>query len=88
VGDHWHVPTADADVLPKGTAHITDVGMCGSLDSSLGVQIASIIPRWRDGKQTRNILETSGRMQFNALLIETHTKIGLAKSVERVQRTF
>ena len=31
IGDHWHVPTADAMVLPKGTAHITDVGMCGVL---------------------------------------------------------
>src|ERR1035437_2415815 len=37
IGDHWHVPTADPDILPNGTAHITDVGMCGSLDSSLGV---------------------------------------------------
>src|SRR5206468_2099685 len=31
IGDHWHVPTADAMVLPLGTAHITDVGMCGTL---------------------------------------------------------
>ena len=61
IGDHWHIPTADADVLPKGTAHITDVGMCGSLDSSLGVSFDSVIPRWRDGAQTRNVLETSGR---------------------------
>src|SRR5579859_423588 len=30
IGDHWHVPTADAMLLPKGTAHQTDVGMCGS----------------------------------------------------------
>jgi len=51
VGDHWHVPTADAQVLPKGTAHMTDVGMCGSLDSSLGVTFASVLPRWRDGYQ-------------------------------------
>lgn len=44
VGDHWHVPTADADILPKGTAHITDVGMCGSLDSSLGVTLTRSCP--------------------------------------------
>ncbi|HZM64344.1 MAG TPA: TIGR00282 family metallophosphoesterase [Candidatus Saccharimonadales bacterium] len=71
IGDHWHVPTADADVLPKGTAHITDVGMCGSLDSSLGVKFDSLITRWRDGQVTRNVIETSGRMQFNAVLIQT-----------------
>jgi len=52
------------------------------------VQFASVIPRWRDGKQTRNILETSGRRQFNALFIETHTKTGLTKSVEHIQRIF
>ncbi|HUS26029.1 MAG TPA: TIGR00282 family metallophosphoesterase [Nevskiaceae bacterium] len=87
VGDHWHVPTADAGVLPKGTAHITDVGMCGSLDSSLGVKFNTLIPRWRNGTQTRNILETTGRMQFNALLIETDTATGLSRSVQAIQRT-
>src|SRR5215475_6840003 len=60
VGDHWHVPTADARMLPKGTAHVTDVGMCGVLDSSLGVTFDSVIPRWRDGTVTRNVLETKG----------------------------
>jgi 2',3'-cyclic-nucleotide 2'-phosphodiesterase len=71
IGDHWHVPTADADVLPKGTAHQTDVGMCGSLDSSLGVRFDTLVPRWRDGRVTRNELETAGRMQLSALLICT-----------------
>ena len=87
IGDHWHVPTADASVLPKGTAHITDVGMCGSLDSSLGVRFDSLIPRWRDGKVTRNELETSGRMQFNALLIDVE-KQGLAKGAQHIQKVF
>lgn len=86
IGDHWHIPTADADILPKGTAHITDVGMCGSLDSSLGVQLAVLIPRWRDGAVTRNILETEGRMQFNALLVTVDAKSGLATHVEHIQR--
>jgi len=45
IGDHWHVPTADARVLPGGTAHQTDVGMCGVLDSSLGVTYESVTPR-------------------------------------------
>jgi metallophosphoesterase (TIGR00282 family) len=88
IGDHWHIPTADAEVLPKGTAHITDVGMCGSLDSSLGVSFSSIIPRWRDGKQTRNTYETTGRQQFNALLIETDTKTGLALQTRLIREIF
>jgi metallophosphoesterase (TIGR00282 family) len=85
IGDHWHVPTADADVLPKGTAHMTDVGMCGSLDSSLGVTFESLIPRWRDGKVTRNILETGGRMQLNALLVVVDQRTGLSTGVDRIQ---
>jgi metallophosphoesterase (TIGR00282 family) len=85
VGDHWHVPTADARVLPAGTAHITDVGMCGVLDASLGVSYDSVIPRWRDGRQTRNVLETDGKRQFNALLV-TVSETGLADSVEHIQR--
>lgn len=85
VGDHWHVPTADARVLPGGTAHITDVGMCGTLDASLGVSYKSVIPRWRDNKQTRNVLETEGPRQFNAVLVRSNEE-GLADSIEQIQR--
>ncbi|HUD10606.1 MAG TPA: TIGR00282 family metallophosphoesterase [Candidatus Saccharimonadales bacterium] len=86
VGDHWHIPTADASVLPKGTAHVTDVGMCGSLDSSLGVKFTSVLPRWRDAKQTHNELETTGRMQFNALLIEVDPNAGLATATKHIRK--
>jgi metallophosphoesterase (TIGR00282 family) len=85
IGDHWHVPTADARVLPGGTAHITDVGMCGALNSSLGVTFDSVIPRWRDGLQTKNELETRGPRQFNAVLISTN-ETGRADSIEQIQR--
>lgn len=88
VGDHWHVPTADADILPKGTAHLTDVGMCGSLDSSLGVTLSSVITRWRDQIPTRNELETGGRMQFNALLASIDEQTGLARSVEQIREVW
>jgi len=88
VGDHWHVPTADAEVLPKGTAHMTDVGMCGSLDSSLGVTFGSVLPRWRDGLQTRNVLETAGRTQFNALLVEVDAATGKAVSAKHIREVW
>lgn len=88
VGDHWHVPTADAEVLPKGTAHMTDVGMCGSLDSSLGVKFDSVLPRWRDGYQTRNELETTGRMQFNALLVSVDETTGKAVSAQHIRKVW
>jgi metallophosphoesterase (TIGR00282 family) len=85
VGDHWHVPTADARVQPDGTAHITDVGMCGALDASLGVSYESIIPRWRDGKQTRNVLVTEGPVQFNAVYAVVDES-GRASKIEQIRR--
>lgn len=88
VGDHWHIPTADMDVLPKGTAHITDVGMCGSLDSSLGVTFDSVVPRWRDGVQTRNVLEVAGRSQFNALFVELDESTGRAIRAEHIRQVW
>ncbi|MFZ1483737.1 MAG: TIGR00282 family metallophosphoesterase [Candidatus Saccharimonadales bacterium] len=87
VGDHWHVATADARVLPKGSAHMSDVGMCGALDSSLGVTYESIIPRWRDGLQTRNILAHGGSWQFNALLATIDDETGRATSARHIRLT-
>jgi len=79
------VPTADARILPGGTAHMTDIGMCGALDASLGITYESVIPRWRDDQRTRNLLATTGRRQFNALLVSTN-EANLATSVEHIQR--
>ncbi|MEK7602616.1 MAG: TIGR00282 family metallophosphoesterase [Patescibacteria group bacterium] len=84
VGDHWHVPSADAMVLPNGTAHISDVGMCGSLHSSLGVELDVIISRWRDGKVQPNKLESSGPLQINAVLVDVNTKSGLADNIQSI----
>jgi metallophosphoesterase (TIGR00282 family) len=85
-GDHWHVPTADAMVLPGGTAHITDVGMCGSLDSCLGVKSDIIMQRWKTGQQSRNQLETSGRLQLNGVLVSVEQSTGLATNITQVRR--
>ena len=86
IGDHWHVPTADAMVLPKGTAHITDVGMCGVLHSSLGVKTEVIIERWKENVTNLNQLETEGPLQFNAVLVTVDEKTGLATKIEQIQK--
>ena len=85
VGDHWHVPTADGRVLPKGTAHQTDVGMCGVLNASLGITFESVVPRWHDGVQTRNQLADSAPYQFNALLAVIDEQTGLATGAQQIQ---
>lgn len=87
IGDHWHVPTADAQVLPGGTAHVTDVGMVGALDSSLGVITDIIAQRWlHPDERRRNEMEESGRKQFNAVLIDVDTATGLARSIEPIRQ--
>lgn len=81
VGDHWHVPTADAMVLPGGTAHVTDVGMCGTLLTSLGVSKEIIIDRWRDGAKNKNDIAIGGPYQINGVVIEVDTETTLSKKI-------
>jgi len=85
VGDHWHVPTADTQIFAGGTAHQTDVGMCGSLDSCIGVKFNVIEQRWRHNIMSRNELETTGRLQLNGLLATIED--GKATAIERIRLT-
>ncbi len=48
-GTHTHVPTADAEVLPNGTAYISDLGMSGPYRGVIGRDTASVIGRFLDG---------------------------------------
>ena len=80
VGDHWHIQTADAQVLPKGTAHITDVGMAGSIHSSLGVDLDVVIGRWRDQATLANRLDGRRPWQLNAVLADIGSD-GMATSI-------
>jgi metallophosphoesterase (TIGR00282 family) len=86
IGDHWHVPTADAMIFPQGTAHITDVGMTGCLHSSLGVKTDVIINRWLNGVSNKNELETEPPFQFNAVLFEIDETTNKTKNITQVQR--
>ena len=87
VGTHTHVPTADARVLPLGTAFVTDLGMTGPRDSIIGSKIDDVLYRFLTAMPRRlNIEERRGPAQFNALFIETDDLTGLAKRVERVDR--
>lgn len=87
IGDHWHVPTADARILPLGTAHVTDVGMVGTLNSSLGVTTSIIVERWRNGQHNKNELADEKPFQFNAVLVHSDESTGLAHKIERIQYT-
>jgi hypothetical protein len=89
VGTHTHVPTADAQLLPDGTAYVTDVGMVGPKESIIGVEIDSVIGRFLTGMPTRlPVAEHSKIVQFNAVLIEIDDSTGHAQSITRVDREF
>lgn len=70
-GTHTHVPTADARILPKGTAYVTDAGMTGSLNSVIGVKKENVIKKFLEQDRFVNELEEEGALQVNGVLVET-----------------
>ena len=86
VGSHTHVPTADARVLPNGTALVCDTGMVGPRDSILGMRPAVIVERFRTGLPKRFEV-ADGPVAFGSVVIDADDATGMARSVERVDRT-
>ena len=83
VGTHTHVPTADAHILPKGTAYITDVGMVGPRDSVIGSDPTAIVERYLT-QMYRRLEMGRGPVVFNSVLIELDVN-GRATSIQLVQ---
>jgi metallophosphoesterase (TIGR00282 family) len=88
VGTHTHVPTADERILPGGTAFITDVGMCGAINSMIGMKKGPIIDHFLTQMPTRFAVETEGPIHLCGVVIELDPTSGFAKSIKRVVRTF
>lgn len=84
-GTHTHVPTADAQVLPGGTAYITDVGMCGDYDSVIGMKKASPIDRFRRKMPTERMTPADGPATLCAVFVETDDTTGHARRVVPVR---
>ncbi|MBP9912616.1 MAG: TIGR00282 family metallophosphoesterase [Opitutaceae bacterium] len=81
LGTHTHVPTADARVLPKGTAFMCDVGMTGPYASVLGREVAPVISKFLDGMPRRFEVAT-GDVRLSAALIELSPSMARAKKIE------
>ena len=82
VGTHTHVPTADARVLPGGTAYVSDVGMTGARDSVIGVRTEQALESFRTQMPVR--FDTAENSPWvNAVLIEGRPD-GLAASIEQL----
>jgi len=83
VGTHTHVPTADARVLPNGTAYITDVGMTGPHDSVIGVDRHAVVQRFLTALPQR--FETARENpRLNAVIIDADEQTGRALAIERL----
>ncbi len=83
LGTHTHVQTADERILPRGTAFITDVGMCGPRDSILGVEKDLVIKKLTTGLPYKWEV-AAGPVQFCAVVVKTDDKTGRALSIRRV----
>ena len=85
-GTHSHVPTADARILPKGTAYQTDIGMCGDYDSIIGMEPEEPLRRFRRQTPGRRYRPATGEATVCGVLVETDDDTGLARSVAPVRR--
>ena len=85
-GTHTHVATADARILPKGTAFVSDVGMVGPINSIIGADPDDALQRFLNQTPHRLNVAKDGPTRFNSVLIEIDETTGRATGIERVDR--
>lgn len=82
-GTHTHVQTADEQILPRGTAYITDAGMTGGHLSSIGMKLDTVIPKFLTGMPAK--FEVSGDgPALNGIVVTLNDASGLAEEIVRV----
>ena len=85
-GTHTHVPTADAQILPRGTGYVTDLGMTGPAVSVLGIQPKLSIDKFR-GEMFQRYQAADGPTKLNAVLFTIDANTGKCTKAERVDIT-
>ena len=85
VGTHTHIVTGDERILSRGTAYLTDLGMTGPIDSVIGFNPKTVLPRFINALPTRFEVG-EGQVIFNAAQIDIDPATGRALQVERIQR--
>jgi metallophosphoesterase (TIGR00282 family) len=84
VGTHTHVATADEHVMPKGTAYITDVGCCATVDSVIGMDFGAVYRRLVEQLPARFEV-AEGIAAASGVLIKVDKETGKAISIERLR---
>jgi hypothetical protein len=85
LGTHTHVGTIDTQVLPQGTAYVTDIGMTGPLNSVIGDETETVIRRFLTGMPHR-LSVGKGKTIFNAVVVEVASNSDRAISIDRIYR--
>jgi len=85
VGTHTHVPTADSQILPGGTAYQTDAGMCGDYNSVIGHQVASPIHRFTRKTPGERMQPAEGPATICGVFVESDDRTGLARTVSPIR---
>ncbi len=88
LGSHTHVATADARVLPGGTAVQTDVGMVGAARSVLGREVADVLYKFTTGMPGRLSVVEEGIIRLDATVIDYDYMTGRARKIQPVTREF
>lgn len=84
VGTHTHIQTADARILPKGTAYITDLGMVGPWNSVLGVKTDIILQKFLTARPQRFDVEDKGPMVYSAVIVTIDERTNATQDIERI----
>jgi metallophosphoesterase (TIGR00282 family) len=86
LGTHTHVGTVDSQILPRGTAYVTDIGMTGPTDSVIGDDTESVIQRFLTQMPHRLSVGKGNKTMLNAIIVEVAEDSGRATSIERIHR--
>ena len=78
VGSHSHIPTADTQILPNGTAYQTDAGMCGDYDSVIGMKKEAAIHKYVRKIPGERLSPAEGPGTLCGVVVETDDRTGLA----------
>ncbi len=85
LGTHTHVGTIDAQLLPQGTAYVTDIGMTGPIDSVIGDTTETVLQRFLTAIPNR-LAVGRGKTMFNAIMVRIDDESGKAISIDRIYR--
>lgn len=85
VGTHTHVPTADAQILPRGTGYLTDAGMCGDYDSVIGMEKTEPLRRFITGMPKARFSPAMGEATLSGVFVETDDQTGAAKDIRMIR---